>query len=98
MSGDKLKGCRLHVWHGRDPIEDTISLAQAVAASPAELFNCNDRFCWPNDGHLDPVSKDLLREIIAKHICTRRLVDRGTREPPVWECEYLPFDFGREWT
>jgi len=44
MSGDKLNGRRLHVWHGRNPIEDTISLAQELLhrrrSSSTAMIDC----------------------------------------------------------
>ena len=83
-------GRRLFVWLGRDPIEDTNRLADVVAETAgAELFNL-DGLCWLNDeGQLVPARKDVLRKIIARHIVSIRLVNRGSR----WECEYHAFDF-----
>jgi hypothetical protein len=84
----------LHIWRGRDPIEDTVSLAQAVAASSAELFRTTEgQLVRVSEGRLVPVGRDGLCEIAAEHVWTRKPVNRGTATEPIWEVEYGPFDF-----
>jgi len=93
MTHDKLNGRTLHLWRGRNPAEDTVELAQAIAKSPAELFNDKGQLVYPNGGHLSPVSKERLLAFITEHIVTRRVVNRGTAEAPIQECEYCSFGF-----
>ena len=38
------------------------------------------------------VGKDILLEIITKHVVTKRLVNRGTAYKPIWEREYCAFE------
>src|SRR5262249_7671479 len=79
-------------WRGH---EDITGLADA-AAKTAAIFNQDDRLVWLTQingaGALVPVSGAVLHEIIAKHIVTPRLVNRGTTDEPNWACEYVPFE------
>ena len=72
---------------GRDPVEDLNTSADAIAESPAELFNWNGGLVWINAGKLVPVAKDALIQIIEKHVAVRKLVNRGATDAPAWECE-----------
>ena len=69
-------------------------LAEAVAEKAgAELFTWNGTLVWLNDGQFVPANKNILREVIARHIVSIRWVNRGTVDMPRWEGEYYPFDF-----
>jgi hypothetical protein len=39
------------------------------------------------------VNKDVLRDIITRHIISLRLVNRASTNDPLWEIEYYSFDF-----
>ena len=85
---------RLHVWRGRVLKEDTDRLSEAVAEKAgAELFNLNGSLVWLNEGQPVRADKNVLREIITRHIVSIRLVNRGTTDVPRWESEYYSFDF-----
>jgi hypothetical protein len=62
-------------------------LADVVAQSDADLFNQNDRLVWLNEGSLVPVNRDILLELIPKHVSVKKLVNRDGR----WERELCPF-------
>jgi hypothetical protein len=47
----------------------------------------------PGRPRLVPVDKNVLREIITRHIVSIRLVNCGTVDAPRWEGEYYSFDF-----
>src|SRR5262245_54448333 len=94
MHGTAPDGRRLHLWHGQDLDEDTSRLAEAIAeATRTELFNVNGSLFWLTEGRLVAVGKDVLREIIRKHVVSLRLVNRGSTNAPLWEVEYFEFDF-----
>jgi hypothetical protein len=87
---DKLNDRRIFKWHGRNLAEDTSRLTDAIAESCiAEVFELNGSLVWFNDGQPVPISRTLLREIIALHIVSIRLVNLGPR----WQVEYYAFDF-----
>jgi len=67
--------------------EDINTLADVVAQSDADLFNQNDRLVWLDEGSLVPVNRDILLELIPKHVSVKKLVNRDGR----WECELCPF-------
>jgi hypothetical protein len=52
-----------------------------------ELFNQNDRLVWLDEGSLVPVNRDILLELIPKHVSVKKLVNRDGR----WERELCPF-------
>jgi hypothetical protein len=84
-------GRRIFVWHGKNPAEDANRLTNAVAeAAIAELFELNGGLFWLDKGRLVPANKDVLRNIIARHIVAVRLVDHGGDK---WESEFYPFEF-----
>jgi hypothetical protein len=88
---DELGSRRIFLWQGQNPTEDANRLTAAVAElAIAELFELNGGLFWLDKGRLVPVNKDVLREIIARHIVAMRLVDRGGDK---WESEFYPFDF-----
>jgi hypothetical protein len=84
---------RLHLWRDQDLNADTNALADAVAESDVDLFNLDGRLFWLTEGTLVPVSKNLLLDIITKHVATVRLVNRGSAEKPIWEREFCSFNF-----
>jgi hypothetical protein len=91
MNDTKLNDRRIFLWHGKNPTEDANRLTDAVAeAAIAELFELNGGLFWLDKGRLVPVNKDVLRNIIARHIVAMRLVNRGGDK---WESEFYPFEF-----
>jgi hypothetical protein len=83
-------GRRVFVWHGKNPAEDTSRLTEAVAeVAITELFELNGILVHLTEGQLVPVNKDVLREIIKRHIVSVRLMSRGTD----WEREFYSLDF-----
>jgi hypothetical protein len=62
------------IWHGRNRTEDINKLADTIAeAAIAELFNLAKELVTIDAGQLVPVNKDMLREIIARHVASIRL-------------------------
>ena len=45
------------------------------------------------EGRLIAINKDVLRDIITRHIVSLRLVNRASSNDPLWELEYFTFDF-----
>jgi hypothetical protein len=48
------------------------------------------------EGRLVAVNKDVLRDIITRHIISLRLVNRASTNDPLWEIEYIRSTF-RSW-
>jgi hypothetical protein len=85
-------GRRIFVWHGRDLVEDTKRLTDVVAeAAVMELFTLNGSLVCLNEGQPVPVNKDVLREIITRHVVPVRLV--SCDDDDIWEPEFYSFDF-----
>ena len=71
----QLNDKKVFLWHGP---EDQNRLTAAIAeVAIAELFNMNGGLVWFNEGRAVPVNKDVLREIITRHLVSVRLVSRG---------------------
>jgi hypothetical protein len=85
---DKLKGRRVYLPRGREQTEDACILADAIAGSAADLFARDDAIIWIVAGRCMPVTPDILREIIAKHVVTKQLVSQGT----ISEVAYVPVE------
>jgi hypothetical protein len=84
-------GRRIFLWHGRNSVDDANRLADAIAEAAAEeLFELNGQLVWLNNGRPVPVRMDALREIIARHIASVRLVRHVDGS---WGCEHFSFDF-----
>jgi hypothetical protein len=91
MNDKAPDGRKILIWHGRDPIADKKRLADTIAeAAVAELFNLDGELVTIDAGQLVPVTKDILREIIARHVASVRLVSRGTFG---WDVEFYAFEF-----
>jgi hypothetical protein len=73
-----------------DVYATTNSLADALAEF-ADLFNLNGELVQIIEGKITPVRMNILPEIIYKHIATRELVNKGSKENPAWTVEYIPF-------
>ena len=67
----------------------TNSLADALAEN-CDLFNLNNELVHITEGKITPVRMNTLPEIIHKHIATRELVNKGSKENPNWTVEYIP--------
>jgi hypothetical protein len=81
----------IFIWRGP---QDVDRLADAIAEkTQTELFNVDRGLHHLTEGRLVAVNKDILRDIIARHIGSLRLVNRGSTNNPVWELEYFNFDF-----
>jgi len=79
------------IWRGP---RDVDRLADAIAEkTQTELFNVDRGLCHLTEGRLVAVNKDILRDIITRHIGSLRLVNRASTNDPVWELEYFNFDF-----
>jgi hypothetical protein len=84
----------IFLWHGRNPDEDAKRLTAAVAAKTAgELFRVDGSVNHIRDGNFVMVNKYTMAEIVARHIRTCRLVNRGTDAEPKWEVEFYAFAF-----
>ena len=70
---------------GRDPLDDTIILADAVAGSNADLLNDGGTPVWIHAGQRIPIAMEVLREIIAKFIVTARPVERDGKWTVLFE-------------
>jgi len=68
----------------------TNALADALAEY-ADLFNLNGELVWLDQERLAPVTLNAIYPIIARHIATKELVNKGTKENPAWATEYLPY-------
>ena len=69
-------------------------MAEAVAErTQTELFNVNGELYQLTEGRLVAINKDILRDIVARHLVSPRLVNRGSTSAPVWEVEKFSFDF-----
>jgi hypothetical protein len=74
--------------------QDTARLADTVAEkTQTELFNVNRSLFRLTEGRLIAVNKDVLRDIIARHIVSLRLVNRASTNDPRWEIENFSFEF-----
>jgi hypothetical protein len=95
----ELNGRRPFVWLGQDPTKDTNRLTDAVAeATVMELFNVNGSLfqlvpCEGGRGRLVAVNKDVMRDIITRHIAGVRLLNHGSTAAPIWKVELYSFDF-----
>jgi hypothetical protein len=86
---DKRK--TIFIWRGP---QDVDRLADGIAEKThTELFNVDRGLCHLTEGRLVAVNKDVLRDIITRHIGSLRLVNRASTNDPVWELEYFNFDF-----
>jgi len=84
-------GRKIYTPRGQNPSEDLNLLADAIAASNADLFAKDGLVVWLNDaGKLVGVNADTLHEVIAKHVVTKGLVNKGTPDEPAWEVEFQP--------
>jgi hypothetical protein len=69
-------------------------LAAAVAAAAiVEPFNIGGVLHQLQGGRLIEVDRTSMREIVAKHIQTFALVNRGSADEPEWAVEYFPLKF-----
>jgi hypothetical protein len=74
--------------------QDTARLADTVAEkTQTELFNVNRSLFRLTEGRLIAVNKDVLRDIIARHIVSLPLVNRASTNDPRWEIENFAFEF-----
>ena len=82
-------GRRIFPWLGQDPIADSKKLADAIAEScVAKLFNLNG-LVWLDGTNLVPVNIHILREIVAQHFVSVRLLNGAFG----YTVEYFTFDF-----
>jgi hypothetical protein len=65
----------------------------AAARTQAELFSQDGQLVQLREGRLVAINKEGLRAIVAKHIRSVRLINRGSADAPRWEREYFEFDF-----
>jgi hypothetical protein len=78
---------------GCDP-QDTARLADTIAEkTQTELFNVDGSLFQFTEGRLIAINKDILRNVIARHIVSLRLVNRASTNDPHWEIEYDSFEF-----
>ena len=81
----------IFIWRGP---QDVDRLADAIAEkTQTELFNVDRGLCHFTEGRLVAVNKDILRDIITRHLVSLRLVNRASTNDPLWELEYFNFDF-----
>jgi hypothetical protein len=64
-----------------------------VEKTQTELFNVDGSLFQFTEGRLVAINKDILRDIIARHIVSLRLVNRGSTSDPIWEIGRRPLDF-----
>ena len=77
-------------WSGQDRGEDMARLAVTIAGSGAGLCRQGDRIMQlDSKGQLNPVNMAAFREIIDKHICAVRIVNRGQG----WQREFYSYRF-----
>jgi hypothetical protein len=82
----------VYVPRGRDPLEDLNRLSDAIAISDADLFNRDGDTVLVDQGVAVQVNPARLREIIAKHIRVKTVVDRGG----VLEVTFVPYVLAAE--
>ena len=58
-----------------------------------ELFNVDRTLFHLTESRLVAITKDILRDIINRHLVLLRLANRGSTSDPVWEIERRPLDF-----
>jgi hypothetical protein len=84
----------IFIWKGRDPAAEAAALADAIAPRAiTELFYVGGVLTHLRDGQFVPVTNDLMREVVARHIKTFRFVNQGTAGAPRWEVEFHSFEF-----
>jgi hypothetical protein len=81
-------GRQLYVPRNQDPQEDLKILANAIAASDADLFDKDGSPIWITAGKSAPITPGVLRDI-----CTRYVVTKQPRETTDgWSVEYCPYE------
>src|SRR5262245_58414893 len=81
---------RRRIFNWRGPA-DAARLTDVIAeACAGELFELDGALVWLQAGQLIPVNRDLMREIVSRHVAAVRLVERGTFG---WQAERHPFAF-----
>ena len=81
---DKLNGRIVFLPRGRDQREDLNILADAIAASDADLFEG----IWITAGKCISITPDVLRKICTKYVVTKHA--RETADG--WKVEYWPYE------
>jgi hypothetical protein len=71
------EGKTLYAPRGRDQLGDQNTLADAIAASDANLLNDGGNALWIHEGKRIDVGLETLTEIVAKYLVTARPVDHG---------------------
>src|SRR5262245_54906841 len=90
MKDDGLNGRQVHHWSGQDRTADIAALANAIAAAVKGLYNHNGAIArLDGNGGLSPVNLAGFRELITKHVCAARAVNRDG----VWRQEYVSYAF-----
>jgi hypothetical protein len=65
----------------RDPFAHFNTVSDALAET-AEIVNVNDQMLWLVDGKAVAVTGKVVLDISARHLATKRLVNRGTENEP----------------
>jgi hypothetical protein len=73
-----------------DAYATTNSLADALAEN-CDLFNLGGELVHIVEGKITPVRMNTLPELIHKHIATRELINKGSKENPNWSVEYVSY-------
>jgi hypothetical protein len=60
-----------------DPMVDARTLADAIVESNADLFNRDGTLVQLRDGTLVHVNRDILLEVLNKHVAVKRVVKNG---------------------
>ena len=68
---------RLLVQLNGDPMVDARTLADALVESNADLFNRDGTLVLLRDGALVPGGRDILLEVLDRHVAVKRVVKNG---------------------
>src|SRR5262245_30527721 len=86
---DAPDGRRIHYWRGQDRRQDTAAFAEAIVAA-VELFNRGGApVQLDGNGKLIDVNFAMFRELVDKHICGMRVINRDG----IWQREYFTYRF-----
>jgi hypothetical protein len=82
-------GRRIHHWSGQDRDKDINELTRAIAAAVSGLGNDKGRIVQLDRGDLRPINQAAFRGLVDRHICRRRIVNRGAG----YEEEFFTYQF-----
>lgn len=75
----------------RDPFAHANTVSDAIAETAEIYEDQNDKMLWLVDGKPISVTGNVLLDISARHLATKRLVNRGTESEPNLVSEYVPY-------